>query len=384
MSVSDRTWTDSEPWRLEPMETAAPIIGDVEDTERDGRTVRLIPASSIRPRPVLWLWHDRLALGTLGLLAGREGVGKSCVAYWLAARITRGELPGCYLGAPKAVLVCASEDSWEHTIVPRLIAAGADMDRVFRIDVVTPLGFVDHLMLPADLPELERISAPLDAALLLIDPMMARLGQLDTHRDNEVRQALEPLVRVADHAGFAVLALIHHNKTGSTDPLQLVMGSKAFTAVARSVHTVIPDTEDETRRQRLFGTPKNNLGRSDLSTLTMTIESREVATEDGPAWTGFVVWGEDKEVSIDALMRRGEDDDPSETSECADWLRDLLTRGGRISSRDVKAAAQRERYSEKVLRRARERLGVTVHRYSGGSTDWELHPASMSSIAAPS
>ncbi|MDB5243889.1 MAG: hypothetical protein JWP57_4515, partial [Spirosoma sp.] len=80
------------------------------DTERvTRRTLQLTPASAIRPRPVVWLWDGRLALGTLSLLAGREGIGKSTVAYWIAARITRGDLDGLAHGTPRSVLVAATE-----------------------------------------------------------------------------------------------------------------------------------------------------------------------------------------------------------------------------------------------------------------------------------
>jgi hypothetical protein len=103
---------------------------------------------------VTWLWDARLALGILALLAGREGLGKSSFGYWLAARVTRGELPGEHHGRPRAVLISATEDSWEHTVVPRLIAAGADLDQVFRVEVRvadTTLG----LSLPRDNGEVE-------------------------------------------------------------------------------------------------------------------------------------------------------------------------------------------------------------------------------------
>jgi AAA domain len=102
-------------------------------------TLVLTPASAIKPRRVCWLWDRRLALGTLALLAGREGVGKSMVAYWLAAMFTRGQLPCEFLGKPTAVLVAATEDSWSQTIVPRLIAADADLSRVYRVEIMTEM-----------------------------------------------------------------------------------------------------------------------------------------------------------------------------------------------------------------------------------------------------
>src|SRR5262249_15028737 len=69
------------------------------------RLVRLTPLSKIPIRPVRWLWKDRLSLGTLSLLGGREGVGKSVLMYTLAADLTCGRLPGVYLEQPRSVLV---------------------------------------------------------------------------------------------------------------------------------------------------------------------------------------------------------------------------------------------------------------------------------------
>jgi len=188
---------------------------DLDTIKDDGtRHIILTPATDIKPRPVFWLWKNRLALGTLGLLAGRQGVGKSTLAYWVAARLTRGDLYGHYCGTPKSVLVCAAEDSWEHTIVPRLIAAGADRARIFRVDVVSAIGIRVGLTLPRDLDEVEKAAIDTDSALMLLDPLMSRLGKLDTHKDAEVRQALEPLVDVCDRVRMSALGLIHHNKSG--------------------------------------------------------------------------------------------------------------------------------------------------------------------------
>ena len=100
------------------------------------------------------------------------------------------------------------------------------------------------------------------------------------------------------------------------------MASKAFTAVARSVHTVMTDPDDDTGRRRLFGTPKNNLGRNDLPTLSFVIESSEVPTEEGPADTGPLVWGQDAELSIFEAMRRAAEDPEKRgaAEDAAEWL----------------------------------------------------------------
>ncbi|MFC5999350.1 AAA family ATPase [Quadrisphaera sp. GCM10027208] len=332
--------------------------------EHEARRLILTPASAIKPRRVLWAWAGRLALGTLALLAGREGLGKSTLAYWIAARLSRGELPGEYRGTPKSVLVCATEDSWEHTIVPRLIAAGADLDRVFRVEVRSADEIVLGLSLPRDLHRVEQAAAETDAALLLLDPLMSRLADdLDTHRDGDVRRALEPLVAVADRTAMTVLGLIHHNKSGSADPLQLVMGSKAFTAVARSVHTVVPDPDDDTEQRRLFGTPKNNLGRTDLPMLAFTVTGHPVETDDGTAWTSRLEWGEEIADTIGETMRRAQDavSDRGATQEAADWLADYIQmHGGSAASADVKRDGAKAGHSVDALKRARRKLRLTT------------------------
>jgi hypothetical protein len=229
------------------------VWGDSDDSEiadetDDGsRTVTLIPASTFRMRPVHWLWDGRIPLGALTLNAGREGIGKSVVAYQLAADLTRGRLSGCLSGTPKSVLVAATEDSWSYTIVPRLVAAGADLERVYRVQV-REAGWLSEITMPADLAGVERLGQRVDAALLILDPLLSRLsGKLDTHADAEVRQALEPLAALADRSRLSVVGLIHVNKSLAPDVLTSVMASRAFVAVARTVLFVAADPDDETR-----------------------------------------------------------------------------------------------------------------------------------------
>jgi hypothetical protein len=358
---------------------------DGDDHEATRRLV-LTRASQIRPARVHWLWDGRLAVGTIGLLAGREGIGKSLIAYWLASMITRGVLPGEHYRQPRAVIVAASEDSWAYTIVPRLIAAGADLDLVYRVEVVTD-DVHSEITMPNDLHELERVAAETGAVLLILDPLMSRLSdRLDTHRDAEVRRALEPMAALADRARLAVLGIIHHNKSGSTDPLQLVMGSKAFTAVARSVHTVLLDPEDETDTRRLFGTPKNNLGKTDLPTLAFTIASHPVETDDGTAWTGRLEWGDELPTTIGEAMRTAaaSTEDHSATAEAAEWLDDYLeSKGGNAASADVKVAGKKAGHSEDALKRARRRLKLHVSS-SGFPRITYWHCASESKLIAQS
>lgn len=342
------------------------------------RQVTVTAASAIQPRPVRWLWRGRVALGTLALIGGREGIGKSLVTYEVVAKITRGLLPGIHLGTPRAVLVCATEDSWDYTIVPRLMAADADLDRVYRIDVTTSEGVAGALSLPADIAAIERIAAEVDAAAIVLDPLLSRLStNLDTHKDAEVRVALEPLVALADRADVAILGLIHVNKSNTVDPLTMLMASRAFAAVARAVLFVAVDPEDESGRRRYLGEPKNNLGVTDLPLLTFTIESKLVATtHEGEVWTSHVVWQGDDPRSIADVLRTAADQpaDRSEVDECAGWLGDYLSIERVVLSDAVKAAAKKFGHKEHTVKRARQRIGAGITSHGFPRRTWWSHP----------
>ncbi|HKH53239.1 MAG TPA: hypothetical protein VKA77_15925, partial [Mycobacterium sp.] len=155
----------------------------------------------------------------------------------------------------------------------------------------------------------------------------------------------------------------HHNKSGSADPLQLVMASKAFTAVARSVHTVIKDPDDETDTRRLFGTPKNNLDRTDLPVMSFTIIGWTFDTDDGPASTGQLVWGADVDGTIAEALRRANDDPENRTvaAEAAAWQDDYLTvHGPKVASAYIKRDAAAAGHNVEALKRARRKLQVAV------------------------
>ena len=91
-------------------------------------------ADTIKPKPTCWLWDGWIPLQAITLIAGVEGLGKSTYALHLAARLTRGQLAGEYFGKPVNVSLYTTEDDPHSIIVPRLMAAGADMKRVAFIE----------------------------------------------------------------------------------------------------------------------------------------------------------------------------------------------------------------------------------------------------------
>lgn len=353
-----------------------PEPGDPEYVDHFARHIVLTPASEIGVRAVHWLWEDRIPLGELTLLAGREGLGKSTIAYTLAAWITRGTMRGRFYGKPRSVLVAATEDSWEHTIGPRLMAANADLNKVFRIDVQT--GDVHgSLNLPVDLDSLKIAVKESEPAMILLDPLLSRLSSnLDSHKDADVRVALEPLTAFAKDMRVAILGIIHVNKSNNADALNAVMGSRAFTAVARAVLMVVRNPEDDSC---LFGLAKNNLGPKSRPAYRYRIIGVNVGKDDegDDVTTGRVDWDGSTDRSIDDVMvalSEGGMNGVSQTEEAAAWLEDYLTMaGGSKESKIVKDAGIKQGHAERTLRRAAEKLKIRVTQ-SGfpRSTIWTL------------
>lgn len=158
-------------------------------------------------RPFRWLWQDRILLGYLNLMVGVEGIGKSTFVCWVAARVTRGELPGT-LSEPHTIVIVGDEDSWKHVWTPRLHAAGADMKRCKRISTPTGIDITDA----EQMKNLEAFIEEYDVKLLFLDAVLDNIGYTDTWKDIKVRQAFDKLRRAADRTDCSVLFSMHPNK----------------------------------------------------------------------------------------------------------------------------------------------------------------------------
>jgi AAA domain len=368
------TRTAPRPPRPERPATAPPALTVVANGHKPaGRQVVVTLASQIKPRPVRWLWPDRIPAGALTLLAGREGIGKSLVGVHLAAQLTRGTLPGSRHGKPSRVMFATSEDAWEFTMVPRLLAAGADLEQVGRVQVDDD-GMVLGLTTPVDVPALKAYIADHDVAMLVLDPLTSVMAsQIDAHRDREVRTALEPLSQLAEDTGAAVLGLVHLGKGIGADPVNLILGSRAFSAVARVALVAARDPDDEA--SNVLSVEKSNLGRIDVPALTYRVDGVEIATDEGPAGAGLLVWtGETdrrvRDIMADAGEERGERD------EAAEWLTGyLMHHGCEAKAGDAIKAARADGIAERTLKRARARAGVTSQRRGfGQGAVWVLDP----------
>ncbi len=338
---------------------------------RPRRQVRLTRASRIEPEHVEWLEDGLIPLRVVTLVTGLDGVGKSTALYDRGARATRGQLLGHFGSTPVDVVIASSEDHPASVIVPRLIAAGADLDRVHIVKVDVD-GDTGEISLPSDLPDLEERVGEVDAGLLIIDPLIAHMPlQVDTHKAQHVRSVLAPLARLAEELGLAVAAVVHFNGAPSTDVRTRISGSKALRDASRSVLVCGADPSDETRfvlvqDKNSFG-PKSSTGRA------YRIEARSIEHHGDTFTTSGIVWLGDVEIDSRGLLAGpGDPEDRSERSEAAEFLSEALSDGPR-QAKELKDAAKREGIADRTLARARRDLGVKVERkgFQGGST-WAL------------
>jgi hypothetical protein len=325
------------------------------------RSLLLRPASGVKIRPVRWAWTGRIPAGSITLIPGREGIGKSLLLAWLTARITRGELPGVHFGTPRAVIYAASEDSWSYTIAPRLLAAGADLGLVFRIDVLTESG-TGFLTLPKDTSELAKLITGAGVVLFAADPLLSLVDSGINTNSEGVRDALEPLAKLADRTHCAVVGLAHFNKKDSTDANNLITGSRAFSAVARAVLAVARDTSADDGSCVLSQT-KANLGTLNVPSLRYIIESAELPTDEGPAEVGKLVFTGESDRSVADILgdSSSEPGEADEKNHAVAWLVSfLIAQGGEASRADLVNAARKEGIAIRTLQRHHRKARVTI------------------------
>jgi hypothetical protein len=327
-----------------------------------GRRVRLVRASDVTPQRTRWLWERLLPAGKLALLTGEPGLGKSSITVDLAARISRGELPGDWHGSPRAVLVCSFEDDPIDVIRPRLDAAGADTAKVHFVEVDDEDGTPGLLRFPEDIARLRSRIERVNAALLVIDPIVCTFsGDIDSHKDAHVRRAFGPLSKLAQETGCAVLCVSHTNKSNATDIHRRQSGSIAFTGAARNVFLAAPDPEDP-EKGRVFVHAKSNTG--------ALAPARRFAMAGVDVGNGIgavrVVWGEDApNLNVATVLGPPLDSETkSALDDAKDFLRKELAEGAKAATA-VSAAAAEQGITDATLRRARVAICQTSKRSDG-------------------
>ncbi len=196
-----------------------------------------------------WLVPDWLPKGKLCLIAGNGAVGKSTVACSIAASLSRGwPALGLSYDSPEPVgtLWVTCEEGAEETVLPKLIAARADLNLVRYLDEIEhPNGTRS----PFSLENLEELEGFLEShpefKLVIIDPASGFVGNKDEHKDAELRTMLRPLSELANRTNASVLLIKHLNKSTGANAVARVGGSVAWVNACRAAWIVAPDPNEK-------------------------------------------------------------------------------------------------------------------------------------------
>jgi len=306
------------------------------------------------------LWPGYLPRGKFVLIAGPAGVSKTTVALALAATITQGgRWPDGSHAQPGAVLLWSGEDGIADTLLPRLIAHGANLAHVRFVGDIIECGERRPFDPALDADDLKLAASRIpDLALVMVDPVILSVRG-DSNTNGDVRRGLFPLVQMAERTGAVVLGITHFSKgTAGKHPIERVTGSLAFAAAARVVLAVARLPEDQ-GGGRLLLRAKNNLG-ADGGGFKFDLRPVEVAGVD----TVCIQWGEAITGSAHDVLQAAEARDAPEErtaiDEAADFLKEVLTESGGSAERaTILDAARKAGHYEKQMDRARSRLRIT-------------------------
>lgn len=330
--------------------------------------------ADLTPEPVQWLWPDWLALGKFHLLAGSPGQGKTTIAMGMAATVTiGGRWPDGSRCAAGNVLVWSGEDDYTDTLLPRLIAAGADKSRVFFVDGTRVGGVVRPFDPSADTRTLQAAIEKIGSVrLIIIDPVSTAVAG-DSHKNTEVRRGLQPLVDLATAINAALLGITHLSKGGQgSDPAQRVIGSIAFTAVARVVLVAAKVNSEDGEDRRILARGKSNIGPDDGGFEYHLAQVQALPGIDASRieW-GRAVQGSARELLTSPDGQDGNGEDKSAIDAATDFVRQVLAYG-LTPSKAVKENATDAGVSWASVRRAADSLRVIKTKGAGGAWYWKL------------
>ena len=300
--------------------------------------VDMIRMSDVIQTEVSFLWKPYIPFGKLTILQGNPGEGKTYFAMQLCAACTnRVQLPGMEVMEPFNVIYQTAEDGLGDTVKPRLIEAGADLDRVLVIveNDANPLTLSDD--------RIERAIRQNHARLLIIDPMQAFLGaKVDMNRANEVRPIFRKLGDVAQRTGCAILLIGHLNKAAGMQSTYRGLGSIDFTASVRSLLFIGKVKDDP--NLRVLTHEKSSLAPPGESLAFI------LGDEDGFRWIG------EYDITADEMLSGTEGKRESKTDAAKELILTMTSGGRHVLSEDIEREAVSKGISPRTVRDAKREL----------------------------
>jgi hypothetical protein len=332
------------------------------------------PFIEIKPQPLSWLWCNHIVLGSLNLIEGDPGLGKSLLVSEIAARLSRGDpMPFCNGPAMRGqTILCCAEDPADTVIRPRLEAAGADLDLVHDLRHADGRPF----RFPTDVPELRKVVEFLNAQRPDVPVRFVAIDPADAHIDRgaiktkvlteETRQAFMPLAAVGEEFQFAPTIVRHWSKAADTRNIKTRgSGDMQVLATARSALCVVP--HPELPNTSVVAQVKGNY-QGQVVALAYTFEELPAPDGDGGVlvnelgqevktcricWTGTV------EIDLESFNER-----QTKRQRARRLILRMIQQGWRLAT-EIEEAARKADISPKTLQRAKNDLGVKSAKEAG-------------------
>lgn len=333
-----------------------------------GGVPAVVTLSHVEETTLQWLWYPYLAQGTLAMLDGDPGIGKSMLTLGLASALSRGQALPDQQGhlapstlPPSSTVFLAREDSLSYTVKPRVRVLGGDQDRIHYLDGWYDAQGTEQAFTLDHFPVLVEAVDVYEPALVVIDPIQAYLGpRVDMHRANETRPLLSKLAALAEQTHCTILCVRHPAKasgTGGGKAMMRGLGSVDFIGAARTGLFVEENPLDHT--QALMALTKSNIG-------------PKARTQIFSRADGHFQWKGVTRMDAEILAGNGRGPDPRTFLQAFLWLEKRLEGGIPVPATDIiQQGIEELETSEKTLRRAKNALGVVVKQNSN-SWDWRL------------
>lgn len=345
-------------------------IGSESKRTKSKTSLQIVSMSDVQAQAINWLWAGWLPLGKLTILAGAGGCGKTTLLLSLISSVTTGgKFPdGSNCNGVGSVIIFSTEDDPADTLKPRLMAAGANLNKVYFVqgrinekgekEAFDPSQDMDLLLDYA-----KQVS---DLKLLMIDPIVSAVGG-DMHRANDVRRSLQTIVDFAQHISCAVVGITHFAKgTSGTSPSERIIGSQAFTALARMVWTAAR-REDE--NDCILVRAKSNISELDGG-VRYEIEQCTVADNidaTKTVWLGLIE-GSARELLNDVEATSATS---SVLDEAREFLIDILSPVDSLPTKEVEQLTKNAGLSWASIRRASAELKIKKSKI-GADWVWKL------------
>lgn len=333
----------------------------MEHRRAECRRLRVRLASEIQPEPIEWFWPQRFSRGALTIITGLPGLSKSLLTIDITARITTGgKWPDGTGSAHKGgVLMFGTEDDPERIVVPRLMAAGADLNLVRivegaedrRQEWLAPISIDRDLQLVR-----EQLDSFPECRAIIFDPL-TQFIEAEENSNAQTRAALAPLVTLAQERGITVLAVMHLNKKSDAMAVQRIAGASSYGQIARHILFVGNDPDDTATgvdKRRAMIVAKNSYGPMNVGQLYRVITRQ--GDVPGIEWCAGTVEMDAEKLNPkpSGVSREHEE----QRSEAVDALRDIL-HAGPVGAADVQTAMEAQGYSRRMLAHACKVLNIT-------------------------